>query len=274
MCNWQLLNFQERLVDIFYTKWYDGDTKSKEVHRMSLGENIYRLRTKKNMSQGDLANALDVSRQSVSKWENDSATPELEKLIKMSNLFGVTLDELVGRTAVPVPSQAVPSEEMDPETGPILHNGGVPVQMTMGLLLICFGIAAIFWLCIAAWLTGASIRLGVVIAVTMILCGILCFVVKYPYVYWGWCLWGAYLVYTFVLTPQWEKETLLLIFAGIFLIALLVWTIRAHRKGTLHVPQWLWWLGGLILAGLLILFFMNYVPPFWISASEHSVAHG
>ena len=63
---------------------------------MNLGENIYRLRTGKNMSQGDLAEALDVSRQSVSKWENNSATPELDKLIKMSELFGVSLDELVG----------------------------------------------------------------------------------------------------------------------------------------------------------------------------------
>lgn len=62
---------------------------------MNLGENIYRLRTQHNMSQGDLADALDVSRQSVSKWENNSATPELEKLLKMSELFGVTLDELV-----------------------------------------------------------------------------------------------------------------------------------------------------------------------------------
>ena len=62
---------------------------------MNLGENIYRLRTAKNMSQGDLADALEVSRQSVSKWENNSAVPELDKLVKMAELFGVTLDELV-----------------------------------------------------------------------------------------------------------------------------------------------------------------------------------
>lgn len=73
---------------------------------MSLGENIYRLRTKKNMSQGDLADAMEISRQSVSKWENNSATPDLEKLIKMSELFEVTLDELVGR---PAPSKETPA---------------------------------------------------------------------------------------------------------------------------------------------------------------------
>ena len=62
---------------------------------MNLGENIYRFRTDANMSQTDLANALEVSRQSVSKWENNSAVPDLERLINMSKLFDVTLDELV-----------------------------------------------------------------------------------------------------------------------------------------------------------------------------------
>ena len=40
---------------------------------MTLGQNIARLRAQKNLSQGDLADALEVSRQSVSKWETDAA---------------------------------------------------------------------------------------------------------------------------------------------------------------------------------------------------------
>lgn len=62
---------------------------------MNLGENIYRLRTSRKMSQDALAEALEVSRQSVSKWENNMAVPDLDKLIKMRDLFGITLDELV-----------------------------------------------------------------------------------------------------------------------------------------------------------------------------------
>ena len=62
---------------------------------MSLGTNISRLRAEKRLSQGDLAEVLEVSRQSVSKWETDSSVPDLDKLIKLSQLFGVTLDELV-----------------------------------------------------------------------------------------------------------------------------------------------------------------------------------
>lgn len=62
---------------------------------MNLGEMIYRLRTEKQMSQGDLAEMLEVSRQSISKWENNSAVPELDKLIRLSEIFEVSLDELV-----------------------------------------------------------------------------------------------------------------------------------------------------------------------------------
>ena len=62
---------------------------------MSLGTNISRLRAEKRLSQGDLAEVLEVSRQSVSKWETDSSVPDLNRLMKLSQLFGVTLDELV-----------------------------------------------------------------------------------------------------------------------------------------------------------------------------------
>ena len=69
---------------------------------MTLGQNIARLRTQKNLSQGDLADALEVSRQSVSKWETDASIPELDKLLRLAELFGVTLDELVkGESAQP-----------------------------------------------------------------------------------------------------------------------------------------------------------------------------
>ena len=66
---------------------------------MSLGTNIIRLRAEKHLSQGDLAEALDVSRQSVSKWETDSSVPDLDKLVRLSKLFGVTLDDLVSGKA-------------------------------------------------------------------------------------------------------------------------------------------------------------------------------
>ena len=61
----------------------------------NLGEQIYKYRTARGLSQLELAEALDVSRQSISKWETNVAVPELSKLVKMAELFEVTLDELI-----------------------------------------------------------------------------------------------------------------------------------------------------------------------------------
>ena len=62
---------------------------------MKLSEKILALRKKAGLSQEDLANKLDVSRQSVYKWESDLATPEFEKLKSIAKLFNVTFDYLM-----------------------------------------------------------------------------------------------------------------------------------------------------------------------------------
>ena len=80
---------------------------------MNLGENIYRLRTSRKLSQDALAEALEVSRQSVSKWENNMAVPDLDKLIKMKELFGITLDELVAEEP-PEPGEEPASKSTAP----------------------------------------------------------------------------------------------------------------------------------------------------------------
>ena len=78
---------------------------------MKLHEKIYTLRTEKKLSQGDLAELLDVSRQSVSKWETGASVPDLDKLIKMSDLFGVTLDALVREEMAKMPQNEENSDE-------------------------------------------------------------------------------------------------------------------------------------------------------------------
>ena len=58
---------------------------------MSLGNQIYTLRSGLGLSQGALAEKLGVSRQAVSKWENDSAAPELPKLLLLAEVLGYPL---------------------------------------------------------------------------------------------------------------------------------------------------------------------------------------
>lgn len=62
---------------------------------MILAEKIIKLRKQKGWSQEDLALQMGVSRQSVSKWESMSSLPDLDKIIKLSNLFGVSTDYLL-----------------------------------------------------------------------------------------------------------------------------------------------------------------------------------
>ena len=62
---------------------------------MKFSEKLYFLRKKSALSQEQLAERLDVSRQAISKWEGGIAFPEGEKLIAISEFFGVSLDDLL-----------------------------------------------------------------------------------------------------------------------------------------------------------------------------------
>lgn len=62
---------------------------------MDFYEKLQKLRKEKTMTQEELAERLDVSRQAVSKWESDRTMPETDKIIQIANLFGVSLDYLL-----------------------------------------------------------------------------------------------------------------------------------------------------------------------------------
>ena len=62
---------------------------------MTFGDRLYELRNKNNLSQEELAEVLDVSRHSISKWENDKGYPEMTRLLFMSDYFDVSLDYLM-----------------------------------------------------------------------------------------------------------------------------------------------------------------------------------
>ncbi len=62
---------------------------------MTFAEKLYYLRTENGYSQETLAETLNVSRQSISKWELGTSLPETEKIIAIGELFGVSLDSLL-----------------------------------------------------------------------------------------------------------------------------------------------------------------------------------
>ena len=64
---------------------------------MNLAEKIMTLRKKRGWSQEELAMQLNISRQSVSKWESGASIPDLDKILKLSEIFDVTTDYLSER---------------------------------------------------------------------------------------------------------------------------------------------------------------------------------
>ncbi|EEL35105.1 MULTISPECIES: helix-turn-helix domain-containing protein [Bacillus cereus group] len=62
---------------------------------MSIGEQLKKLRESKEFSQEDVAKKIGVTRQAVYKWENDKSYPDIDNLILLSEMYNVTLDELI-----------------------------------------------------------------------------------------------------------------------------------------------------------------------------------
>jgi transcriptional regulator with XRE-family HTH domain len=85
-----------------------------------VGEHIYKLRKKKGLSQEDLASELGVSRQTISNWESDQTAPDLKQAAKLSELFDVSLDELVGK-------EKVISVKVETKKEPISFGKGVAI---------------------------------------------------------------------------------------------------------------------------------------------------
>ena len=64
-------------------------------NKVTIGEKITYLRKKNNLSQRNLASKLNISNKTVSKWECDLGTPDLETLKKLSNMFNLSIDSLL-----------------------------------------------------------------------------------------------------------------------------------------------------------------------------------
>lgn len=87
---------------------------------MKLGQKIAELRKKNNLSQEGLAEKMNVSRQAVSKWESGQSIPDIEKIVALSELFGVTTDYLLKSGA---PSFELKADDIDKtEQLPILSD--------------------------------------------------------------------------------------------------------------------------------------------------------
>lgn len=102
--------------------------KCKEEGHINFGEQIKKVRKSRNLTQQDMADKLGISRQAVSNWENDKNLPDIEMLITMSQVFHLTLDELI-----------LGGTQMNNMTEKLIKDGSKNAQIKMNLLGIKIG---------------------------------------------------------------------------------------------------------------------------------------
>lgn len=100
---------------------------------MKFNEKIIELRKKEGLSQEELGYKLNVTRQTVSKWELGQTTPEMEKLVEISKIFNITVDELVNESEEVVNENPI-IEDQPIEEKPIKNN--TVLFLIVGALII------------------------------------------------------------------------------------------------------------------------------------------
>lgn len=106
-----------------------------------LSERIYKLRRRSGLSQEQLAEKTGVSRQAISKWESGASTPELEKLLALSECFNVTIDELVKEEVTDQDTHEVPPKAEETRVlKAVKMKVGIGLCMVGAVGLILFGV--------------------------------------------------------------------------------------------------------------------------------------
>lgn len=162
---------------------------------MTLGEKIAMLRTEHHLSQGDLAEKLGISRQSISKWETGNSVPDLDKLVALGELFDISLDSLV--------KDQDPKKDTDPQlSAPNQSSEKYPQRKIVGWILMGVGLFSI--------LLGVAFNLILaILGVYLILCGTICLTIKkHPGLLIGW---GTFLPCAYLL-PQFTSANMRMIF--------------------------------------------------------------
>lgn len=109
-------------------------------HKMEIGNKINQLRKLSGMTQEQLAEKLNVSRQTISKWESDSTSPDLESIVKISRIFHVSLDDLLKEGEAGVANKTDEQITLEDLMKINLHNRKMTLLLISGLIFIMVSI--------------------------------------------------------------------------------------------------------------------------------------
>ena len=138
---------------------------------MNLGDRLLTLRKSKQLSQEEVAEKLNVSRQTISKWETDQSTPDFDKIVPLCELYGITPDELLmgKKEGVEEVQNKVYNVKEDP-----IKKSKKAKGISIGVLLY---FAAIAWIMISV----PVLRIDPIVssAVFLLICGIASYLIIY-----------------------------------------------------------------------------------------------
>ncbi len=152
------------------------------MENYSFGMKLSELRKQNGMTQLDLADKLGVTDKAVSKWERDLAYPEVENLIKISELFGVSLDLLLKGESPSIETSDVFKREADA----VSKESSDSLRKIIGTVLICFG--SLTFLVLLLW---GDLLSALLFSSPFFLCGIVCLVFRKRLGLF--CFWAVFL---------------------------------------------------------------------------------
>lgn len=142
---------------------------------MSIGGKLYELRKKKGLSQEEVADKLNVSRQTVSKWETDQSMPEFDKIVPICELYSITADELL--TGIKK-EEKVEETISKSDTTSVKEQEGVNKKRALGI-----GIGVFLYFVAVVWvmITVPVMRMNPIVSsgVFLLIAGIATFVIIY-----------------------------------------------------------------------------------------------
>ena len=154
---------------------------------MSLGQRLMELRKEKHLSQEEVADQLNVTRQSVSKWETDQSTPDFDKILPICELFGITTEELItGEKKVINNKDGNSTIIYDTEENKQKRIGGLAIGILLYFVAVAWIVSSI-----------AAFKVSPIIAtsVFLIICGVATCMIVYTAI-----------VYKKKLSPEEEKK--------------------------------------------------------------------
>ena len=127
---------------------------------MSLGERLYELRKKKGLSQEEVAEKLNVTRQSVSKWETDESKPDFDKIVPICELYEISTNELLSGT----------KEEKEEQEVEVINKDNKKKRALIISIAVFLYFLALIWIIVSE--VSFNLNEGFMIGGFFLLCGI------------------------------------------------------------------------------------------------------